>query len=101
MFTPLNEAFDKLDPALKKKILNDPALLKKVLLYHVVPATGCLAGLEDGMELPTVEGSKLKVSIGMGYVRVGNANVVYPNSNVINGVAHVIDSVLIPPSLLA
>lgn len=100
LFAPVNEAFAKLDPALVKKLLSDLDLLKKVLLYHVVPETMCAAGLEDGMELPTVEGSKLKVSLTSG-VKVGPATVVYANANVVNGISHVIDTVLIPPSLLA
>ena len=38
IFAPTNEAFEKLPESTVEGLKADPELLKKVLLYHVVPA---------------------------------------------------------------
>jgi uncharacterized surface protein with fasciclin (FAS1) repeats len=48
------------------------------------------------MELTTVEGEKLKVSVKDGMVMVGNAKVTTADVISSNGVTHVIDGVLMP-----
>ena len=54
------------------------------------------ADLEDGQELTTVEGSKLKVMMKNGKVMVGDAEVTSTDIEASNGVIHVIDKVLLP-----
>jgi uncharacterized surface protein with fasciclin (FAS1) repeats len=54
------------------------------------------ADLEDGQELTTVQGNKLKVMIKDGNVMVGNAKVIATDINASNGVIHAIDKVLLP-----
>jgi uncharacterized surface protein with fasciclin (FAS1) repeats len=49
------------------------------------------------MELTTVEGAKLKVSVKNGVVMVGDAKVTIADIISSNGVTHVIDKVLLPP----
>ena len=98
VFAPTNEAFEALpagtvDNLLKPEMKGD---LTKVLTYHVVPGALKAADLTDGMELTTVQGEKLKVSVKDGKVRVGNANVTIADVVSSNGVTHVIDAVLLP-----
>ena len=71
--------------------------LTKVLTYHVVAGALKAADLTDGMELTTVEGAKLKVSVKNGVVMVGDAKVTIADIISSNGVTHVIDKVLLPP----
>lgn len=98
VFAPTNAAFDALpagtvDNLLKPEMKGD---LTKVLTYHVVPGSYKAADLKDGMELTTVEGEKLKVSVKDGKVMVGSANVTIADVISSNGVTHVIDAVLLP-----
>jgi uncharacterized surface protein with fasciclin (FAS1) repeats len=72
--------------------------LTKVLTYHVVSGAYKAADLKDGMELTTVEGQKLKVSVKNGVVMVGDAKVTIADIISSNGVTHVIDAVLLPPT---
>ncbi len=98
VFAPTNEAFDKLpagtvDNLLKPEMKKD---LQGVLTYHVVPGTYRAADLKDGMELTSVQGQKLKVSVKDGKVMINNANVTIADVVSSNGVTHVVDAVLIP-----
>jgi uncharacterized surface protein with fasciclin (FAS1) repeats len=98
VFAPTNEAFAALpagtvDNLLKPEMKAD---LSKVLTYHVVPGAIKASDLKDGMELTTVEGGKLKVSIKDGIVMINNAKVTVADVISSNGVTHVIDGVLLP-----
>jgi len=66
------------------------------LIYPVVSGKMKAADLKDGQELTTVEGGKLKVTVNDGKVIVGGAKVATADTNVSNGVIHVIDKVLLP-----
>lgn len=98
VFAPTNEAFNKLpagtvDNLLKPEMKKD---LQGVLTYHVVPGSLRAADLKDGMELTTVQGQKLKVSVKDGKVMINNANVAIADVISSNGVTHVVDAVLLP-----
>ncbi|MFC5284385.1 fasciclin domain-containing protein [Pedobacter alpinus] len=98
VFAPTNAAFDALpagtvDNLLKPEMKGD---LTKVLTYHVVAGAVKAADLTDGMEITTVNGEKLKVTIKDGTVMIGNATVTTADVISSNGVTHVIDAVLLP-----
>jgi uncharacterized surface protein with fasciclin (FAS1) repeats len=46
--------------------MDNPTLLRQVLLYHVAVGTWYSAGLEDGATLRTEHGAKLSVGVGEG-----------------------------------
>ncbi|HET8736325.1 MAG TPA: fasciclin domain-containing protein [Pricia sp.] len=83
------------------------ALLKEILLYHVVPGKVASADLKAG-SLTTVSGSDIEIinSIGTEHVTIGdatndvNAKIVTPDVSARNGVAHVVDKVLLPKSAI-
>jgi uncharacterized surface protein with fasciclin (FAS1) repeats len=52
----------------------------------------------DGKEVKTAEGSSAKVSVKDGTVSIDGAKVVKTDIECSNGVIHVIDKVLLPPS---
>lgn len=98
VFAPTNEAFDKIPKATLDGLLK-PAMkadLTKILTYHVVSGTLKAADLKDGMELTTVQGEKLKVTVKDGKVMINGATVTIPDIMDSNGVTHVIDQVLMP-----
>lgn len=99
VFAPTNDAFadiqSTVDTLLEPENKQD---LADVLTYHVVPGTYKAADLEDGQELTTVQGEKLTVSVDGETVKVGDATVTQPDVAASNGVVHVIDKVLVPPT---
>jgi len=98
VFAPTNEAFAALPAGTVDGLLmpEKKADLTKVLTYHVVAGAYKAADLTDGMELTTVQGGKLKVSIKDGVVMVGGAQVTAADAISSNGVTHVINKVLLP-----
>lgn len=102
VFAPTNSAFDKVPSATLSSLL-EPAMkadLTSILTYHVVPGRYAAADLSDGQVLTTVNGAELTVSIMNGSVMVGNAagmaTVTQANVFASNGVAHTIDTVVMP-----
>jgi uncharacterized surface protein with fasciclin (FAS1) repeats len=102
VFAPTNEAFEKL-PGWVRFYLLEPqnaAKLKEVLTYHVYAGEAKSTDLKDGEEVKTVEGESVKVAIEGSSVKINNAHVTAANVLASNGVVHIIDEVLIPPSLI-
>jgi len=99
VFAPTNEAFAKLDPALLQQLLTtDVSTLREILLYHVVAGQIISTQLENGQEVKTVQGAELKVTVNASGTFINDAMVIIPDVMACNGVIHVIDTVLIPPS---
>ncbi len=97
VFAPTDEAFAAIQSEVDKLLKpENKEKLSKILTYHVVSGKTMAADLEDGQELTTVEGSKLKVMMKNGKVMVGDAEVTSTDIEASNGVIHVIDKVLLP-----
>lgn len=101
VFAPTNDAFAALPPGALEALLlpANQAVLTQILTYHVVSGSLTSADLEDGA-VPSVEGGDIIVSLGES-VKVNNATVIQADIEASNGVIHVIDTVIIPPSLLS
>ena len=99
VFVPTDAAFAALPAGTLDGLLKDPAALKKVLLYHVVSGSVTadkVVGLTSAM---SVEGSPIAFSVKDGTVYLNDsAKVVTPDVMASNGVIHVIDKVILPPS---
>jgi uncharacterized surface protein with fasciclin (FAS1) repeats len=72
------------------------AELADILTFHVVSGNAMAADLEDGQELTTVQGGKLKVAINGDNIMIGDAQVTMADVEASNGVVHLIDKVLMP-----
>jgi len=99
VFAPTDAAFAKVPKATLTKLGNNPALLKKVLLYHVVkgsvPASKVVT--LNGKSVGTASGSPVKITIVGGNVFLnGSTRVTKADVKASNGVIHVINKVLIP-----
>ena len=100
VFAPTDEAFAKLPAETLQAALADPqGLLTQVLLYHVVPGKVMAADLSDGMEAATLQGENVTFTLGDGVAMVNDANIVATDIETSNGVIHVIDTVILPPSI--
>jgi uncharacterized surface protein with fasciclin (FAS1) repeats len=100
VFAPTDEAFAALPEGTLEQLLlpENREILVQILTYHVVPGTVTSDQLESG-EVATVEGSSVNVTVGEEAVTVNDANVVETDILASNGVIHVIDRVIIPPTL--
>lgn len=59
-------AFAKMPADCIKHLVDNPPLLRQVLLFHVAQGSWFSAGLEDGMSLESLQNSKLSVTIQEG-----------------------------------
>lgn len=95
IFAPTEEAFAALPPGAIEGLLADPAALASVLTYHVIPGRVFASDLQDGLQVTTVQGSAVTISLS-GSARVNDAGIVATDILTSNGVVHVIDAVLLP-----
>lgn len=103
VFAPTNAAFAALPAGTLQSLLQPENVeqLKSILTYHVVAGKVMAADLQDGQEITTVQGGKLKVSITDGKVYLIDAKgnkvmVEKADVNADNGVVHIINGVLLP-----
>jgi uncharacterized surface protein with fasciclin (FAS1) repeats len=99
VFAPTNDAFAALPDGLLDALLlpENKDALTSILTYHVLPAEVPAADVTAG-EVATVEGSTIDITTDDG-VMVNDATVVTTDVEASNGVIHVIDTVLVPPSV--
>ena len=97
IFAPSNEAFSKVAAKTMDELGNNPAELKAVLSYHVVPGKFMAADVKNGT-IKTVNGANVALSKAGEFVTIEEAMVQTADISATNGVVHVIDSVLIPPA---
>ncbi|WP_405782224.1 fasciclin domain-containing protein [Streptomyces sp. NBC_00859] len=96
VFAPTNDAFNKIPKAQLDKVLNDKAMLTKILTYHVVGKKLTPKMLEKG-SYPTLEKSNLTTSgSGVSYKVNDASNVVCGNVPTANATVYIVDSVLMP-----
>ena len=99
VFAPNDAAFAALPEGLLEKLLlpEDVAVLTSILTYHVVGAKVLSTEVVAG-DAASVEGSNLALATDMG-VMVNDATVIQADVEASNGVIHVIDKVLVPPTV--
>lgn len=99
VFAPTNEAFAALPAGLLDKLLlvENKDVLAKILTYHVVASTVMAADITAG-DVATVEGSTVAITTDGG-VKVNDATVTATDIPASNGVVHLIDKVIIPPTV--
>ncbi len=103
VFAPTDAAFNKVPKATLTKLGNNPALLKQVLLYHVVKGNVPAAKVVklNGKKVTTVAGQPVSIKVvGKNVFLNGSTKVVTPDVKASNGTIHVINKVLLPPGNL-
>lgn len=100
VFAPTDEAFEALPEGTLDTLLlpENQEALTQILTYHVVSGEILASDIETGA-VATVEGGDVDVVADAGSVTVNGAAVTQPDIVASNGVIHVIDTVLLPPSL--
>jgi transforming growth factor-beta-induced protein len=99
VFAPTDDAFAALPAGTLDKLLADPAALKEVLLYHVVAGAVTADQVVGLTSATSVEGAPIAITVKDGKVYLNDAaQVVATDIAATNGVIHVIDHVILPPS---
>ena len=100
VFAPTNAAFEALPEGLLEKLLlpENKEVLTKILTYHVVAAKVMAADVSAG-DVTSLEGSTFSVTTDGGVKINGTSNVTATDVPASNGVIHVIDAVIVPPTV--
>jgi transforming growth factor-beta-induced protein len=100
VFAPTNEAFAKLPAGTVEELLKpeNKAKLVAVLTYHVVAGKVESDAAMKLAEAKSVQGSAIPLKVVDGALTVGGAKVVKADLQCANGVIHVIDRVIMPPT---
>ena len=100
VFAPTDEAFAKLPKGTVEMLLKpeNKAKLAAVLTYHVVSGKVTASDVMKIDSAETVQGQKVMVKVEGGNVMINGAKVIMADVKASNGVIHVIDKVLLPPS---
>jgi len=108
VFAPTNDAFEALLDALELTadelfVEENKELVKEILLYHVAPGNRDSEAVTTADQINTLQGYFIKVNEDNGSFFVGNdengfAEITNVDINASNGVIHVIDAVMLPPS---
>ena len=99
VFAPTDEAFSKLPKGTLESLLKpeNKKKLQDILTYHVVAAKVPASKVTAG-KVAMVNKKHAKISIKNGKVMIDKANVVKTDVMASNGVIHVIDQVILPPT---
>lgn len=99
VFAPTNAAFDALPPGTVEDLLKpeNADKLREILKYHVTTSSLAASSFRDGQVLGMANGAKATLHVDGDQISINGANVVasIPASN---GMVHVVDAVLLPPS---
>lgn len=99
VFAPTDAAFAALPEGVLESLLLEPeGELAKILLYHVAGVNALSGDLINDQMIESYNGKKLHVTISEGKVHINNALVTMADIKAGNGIVHVVDAVLLPPT---
>jgi len=96
VFAPSDDAFKAVPAKTMEALVADPAQLKAVLGYHIVEGQVTTADVKPGAA-KTRQGASVALAKAGSFVTVDDAVVQQADIVATNGVAHVVDRVLMPP----
>jgi transforming growth factor-beta-induced protein len=102
VFGPNNDAFVALLGVIGQSSLDDipESVLRDILEYHVISTAALLStDLSDGQTASTIGGEDVTVSIDGSDVFISDSKVIMPDVVASNGVVHIMESVMVPPSI--
>ena len=101
VFAPTNEAFSMLPQETLNELLKpeNKKDLQAVLTYHVVAGKVDAKTAMGLSEAASLQGEKIAISLDGSNVMINQATVVAADIAASNGIIHVIDTVILPPSI--
>ena len=98
LFAPTDAAFNLLPAGTVTALLSDIPQLTDILKHHVIADSVMSGMLSNGQVVTTLLGTDITVTINSSGVFIDNAQVTVADVVADNGVVHVIDAVLLPPT---
>jgi uncharacterized surface protein with fasciclin (FAS1) repeats len=99
VFAPTNSAFAKVPKSTLNALAKDKAKLKAVLLYHVVKGRVPASEVVRLKSAKTLNGASVRIAVKGGSVYLNKTTrVTKTDIKASNGIIHVINKVLLPPS---
>lgn len=100
VFAPTNSAFEKLPKGTLDDLMKpeNKAKLQDILQYHVYVGSLKTDLMQDGQVLNEVNGGNITISKKDGKIMINNSATIIASIPASNGIIHVIDGVLLPPS---
>jgi len=100
VFAPTNAAFDKVPKETLDNLMKDAnkEQLQDILQYHVYVGKLQTEMMEDGQTLNQVNGQNITISKKDGKILINNSATITASIPAANGIIHIIDGVLLPPS---
>ncbi len=100
VFAPTDDAFAALPAGTLESLLlpENKQALTDILLYHVVEGKVMAADVTGLKSATTLLGKDVTVKVDMGNVYINDAKVIITDIETSNGVIHVVDAVILPPT---
>ena len=100
VFAPTDDAFAALPEGTLDSLLlpENKQALTDILLYHVVEGKVMAADVTGLKSATTLLGKDVAVKVDMGNVYINDAKVIITDIETSNGVIHVVDAVILPPT---
>ena len=100
VFAPTDAAFSGLPAGTLDNLLlpENKDLLTSILTYHVVAGAVTSEQVVGLTTATTVQGEELNISVDNGIVSINGVQVTQTDIEASNGIIHIIDGVLLPPS---
>lgn len=100
VFAPTDAAFAQLPAGTVETLLRpeNKAKLVAVLTYHVVPGKVMAADVVKLKDAKTVNGQTVAIKVDGGSVMINGAKVTTADVAASNGVIHIVDKVILPPT---
>jgi len=102
VFAPNNDAFAALLTAIGQTSLDDvpESVLRVILEYHVISTAALLStDLSDGQTADALSGEEISITINNDGVFISDAKVLTPDVEASNGIVHIMEDVMVPPSV--
>jgi len=98
VFAPTDAAFAKLPAGTVDALLKDIPALTRILTYHVVAGRVAAADVVKVTSAKTLNGLPVMVKVSGSTVKINDSTVQITDVAASNGLIHVVDTVILPPS---
>jgi len=100
IFAPTNDAFDALPATTLLALASDVTALTNVLKYHVVQGSVFKSAASNELKVTTLNGQSIRFNIysHVNKVTIEGSEIIEFDRNASNGVIHVINKVMVPPT---
>ena len=96
VFAPTNRAFNALPPGVLDSLINDPAALSNVLLFHATQGRQYADQVVNATGFTMLNNASTAITVNQSGVFIEGSQILVTDIETWNGVVHVSDAVLVP-----